>query len=290
MRDVVEMIKGRYIMIIILLMLLPARTFCAQSPDELYEQGKFSDAAELYNKLDMDHPKDIRYRFNRGCAAYQAGDYETAEASFSSTYRRTEDHDMRFNAMYNLGNTAYKKGDFGSSIEYYKKAVIEDPENEDVRHNLELALKAFEQQQQQEQQQGQEKEQGQQQQQDSRSSPDEGSKEDGSPSDSQEDSSKGSSKDKQDEESEPGQEQAGSKSQDRPADSDGQKDLEGKLEGPESPAGTSEEQAMQDYRSEAIERQKADAMLENIREDRSRYIQLQVPEGAERGSRSGKDW
>ena len=44
--------------------------------DELYRSGRFSEAEKLYAGADMDNPKDIRYRYNRGCAAYQNSDYE----------------------------------------------------------------------------------------------------------------------------------------------------------------------------------------------------------------------
>jgi Ca-activated chloride channel family protein len=41
----------------------------ATTPDELYRQGKYEDAEKSYAQGDMDHPKDIRYRYDRGCAA-----------------------------------------------------------------------------------------------------------------------------------------------------------------------------------------------------------------------------
>ena len=69
-----------------------------ENPDELYRQGRFAEAEKAYARSDMDHPKDIRYRYNRGCAAYQNGDFQGAMAAFSSVLRRAKDDEMRFKA------------------------------------------------------------------------------------------------------------------------------------------------------------------------------------------------
>ncbi|MDB4265000.1 VWA domain-containing protein, partial [bacterium] len=38
----------------------------AESPDELYRKGRFAEAEKAYAQSDMDNPKDLRYRYNRG--------------------------------------------------------------------------------------------------------------------------------------------------------------------------------------------------------------------------------
>lgn len=74
------------------------RTEAAESPDELYRKGRFAEAEEAYAQGDMDNPKDLRYRYNRGVAAYQKGDYQTAAAAFASVLRRSQNDDLRFKA------------------------------------------------------------------------------------------------------------------------------------------------------------------------------------------------
>ena len=116
----------------------------AKNADDLYREGKFAEAEKEYQKGDMDNPKDIRFRYNRGCAAYQNKDHQAAEAAFSSVIRRTTDKDIQFKAAYNLGNTAFTQDDFASAIEFYKQAIILNPENKDAKYNLELSLKKLE--------------------------------------------------------------------------------------------------------------------------------------------------
>ncbi|MGD8650175.1 MAG: tetratricopeptide repeat protein, partial [Desulfobacterales bacterium] len=128
----------------LLLLLLPHTGRADNPPDELYRQGRYEDAEKAYAKADMDHPKDIRFRYNRGCAAFQNGQYKEADAAFSSVMRRAKDGNVRFRAAYNLGNTAYKQEDYASAAEFFKAALTANPTSEDARYNLELALRAIE--------------------------------------------------------------------------------------------------------------------------------------------------
>src|SRR3989304_2879609 len=114
--------------ILLLALHIPAKALAAENPDDLYRQGKYKEAMSGYEKLDLDHPKDISYRFNRGCAAYQLQDYQSAQAAFTSVYSRSRDDTMRFRAAYNLGNTVYQAGDFKAAADYYKGPVRLNPE------------------------------------------------------------------------------------------------------------------------------------------------------------------
>jgi Ca-activated chloride channel family protein len=113
------------------------------SADEMYRNGQYAEAEKEYARLDMDHPREIRFRYNRGCAAFRNGKYKEAQAAFASVLRRTQDPALRFKALYNLGNTAFKQGDLEAAAANYKKALAADPGSEDARHNLELALRTM---------------------------------------------------------------------------------------------------------------------------------------------------
>jgi len=54
----------------------------AADADELYRKGDYAEAEKAYKQGDMDNPKDIRFRYNRGCAAFQNSDYKGAAGSF----------------------------------------------------------------------------------------------------------------------------------------------------------------------------------------------------------------
>jgi hypothetical protein len=39
-----------------------------------------------------------------------------------------------------------------------------------------------------------------------------------------------------------------------------------------------------------LDRKKAEALLDNLEEDRSRFLRFQIPEDKKQGVQSGKDW
>ena len=279
-------------------MLTAAPSRAAESPDELYRKGRFAEAEKAYAQSDMDNPKDLRYRYNRGCAAYQSGDYQAAAAAFASVLRRSQDDDIRFKAAYNLGNAAYQQGDFKSAAEHYKQAIAQDPSSEDARHNLELAVRAL--QKQQEQQTGQSQDQSQQddgQQQDSS----EGKNDSADQGQQSKDESSGQGSDQQQQESEqPGQSQdnreqsAGRQpekksGESRKGEQQSQPDLAGELNPRQDmPPPQAGEQAAAANMTR-MNQQKAEALLDNIQEDRSQMMRLQT-RGRRQGVASGKDW
>jgi len=289
-----------------------------EDPDDLYRQGRFSQAEKIYADEDMNRPKDIRFRYNRGCSAYQNGDYQAATAAFSSVLSRANDDGTRFRAVYNLGNTAFKQGDLASAINYYKQAILYDPNSADALHNLELALRKQEEQKKQEQNQ-------------QKGADSKGQRQSGSPEDQER-----QTEEKQSEtpEERPGQSSREDSSQKEPSQEEppqkeqreGEKDSDGKNE-PDSEqekggqADTAAENDMQregadpptdlsgelklrettisEEREEnegtapsaaVIDRKKAEALLNNIKEDRTRFLRYQLPEGKRGGASSGKDW
>jgi Ca-activated chloride channel family protein len=236
-----------------------SHVLAAEKPDELYEQGRFAEAEKGYARLDMDHPKDIRYRYNRGCAAYQNADYQGAMAAFGSVSKRTKDNDVRFRATYNLGNTAFKLGDMESAVEHYKRAILSNPDSEDARYNLELALRKLEEKKKEKTEE----------------------KKTGPPKQKRSDSqlSKEQSTDRESLQQESQEEQ-----QESPEDLSG--------EGETTQPLTGQQGARQplDSTISTMDRKMAEALLDNIKEDRSRLSNYQVSRKKWHGVQSGKDW
>jgi Ca-activated chloride channel family protein len=266
------------------------RSKAAESPDELYRKGRYAEAEKAYARSDMDNPKDLRHRYNRGCAAYRSGDYQSAAAAFASVLRRSQDDDIRFKAAYNLGNANYQQGDFKSAVDHYKQAIGYDPSSEDTRHNLELALRAL---QKQEEQQSQDQSQQDQQQQDhSDGEKKEGDKEqqsdeNASKQESQEANQSEQSEGSQDQKAEPPPEQTAADAQQTGQKS--QQDLAGDLKPRvDMPPAKAQEPSTQTSMT-MMDQNKAEALLDNIQEDRSRMMQLQN-RGRRQGVSSGKDW
>jgi len=264
----------------------------AENPDELYGQGRFEEAEKAYSRSDMDNPKDIRYRYNRGCAAYQNSDFKGAMAAFSSVLRRSDDEEIQFKADYNLGNAAFKEGNFESAVEQYKEALLSNPESEDAKYNLELALRELEKLKKKK----------------SEKQKKEGQKETGQSKDTGDNSSSGDKGEDPEQKQAQGQDQKNSKDQkqsgkqeddkkkshERPdegqkAEQDTSRDLSGDLRPLQAMAEQDEDQTP-DQPGAVLDRKKAEALLNNLKEDRSRFLRFQIPEDKRRGVKSGKDW
>jgi len=266
------------------------RVLAAEDPDELYRKGRFSEAEKAYARADMDHPKDIRYRYNRGCAAYQNSDYQGAKGAFSSVLRRTEDEEVQFKAAYNLGNVAFKEGDFESAIMHYKEALLLNAESKDARFNLELALRELDKLKKKAEEQKKEAQKDSGQQTDKQDQPKSENK--GEESDKQQPQAKDQSKDKGEKESD--KQKGDQQGKDRKpeegqkAKQEAPKDLSGQLSTLEDMPEQKEEQ-LPDQPVASLDRKKAEALLDNLKEDRSRFLRFQIPKSEKRAP-SGKDW
>jgi len=296
----------KYIEILMLLfvLILSAVALAAEGPDKLYRHGSFAEAEKAYTHLDMDHPKDIRFRYNRACAAYQNSDYKGATAAFSSVLRRTKDSKIRFKTAYNLGNTAFKQGDFANAVVYYKQAITYNPENKDAGYNLELSLI-----QQEKQKKNKTKDQKKQSQKGPSQPQDKKNKskssKEGKDSDkqsqgktSEQKASQGQDQQNKKDRSESNR-KGGSKQEkntrqnmDQKAGQESPKDLSGDLKPlqamPEEGDAGGDKSTGQAI--SAIDRKKAESLLDNLKEDRSRFMRLQVPKNKRYGVQSGKDW
>lgn len=76
--------------------------------------------------------------FTAAKTSYDRGRYAEAYAQFSRLAQETESSAACFNA----GNAAYKAGDPGHAVLWYRRAAYLTPRDPDVRANLELAMNA----------------------------------------------------------------------------------------------------------------------------------------------------
>jgi Ca-activated chloride channel family protein len=254
----------------------------AENPDELYGQGRFAEAEKAYAQKDMDRPKDIRYRYNRGCAAYQNSDFQGAGAAFSSVLRRSDDEQVQCRAFYNLGNTSFKQGDFEAAVEQYRQAILCNPESEDARYNLELSLRELEKL----------KKKNEQEKQGQKGADQKGGKKDQSETGKKEENQdKDKGQDKSGKQDESGKKKDARRDEGQKAEKQEPKDLSGDLKPRQAMQGDQgEEDQPTDTAGAMLDRKKAEALLDNLKEDRSRFLRFQVPKDKKHGVPSGKDW
>ncbi|KPA11885.1 von Willebrand factor type A domain protein [Candidatus Magnetomorum sp. HK-1] len=273
--------------------------YAETSGEDLYYRGSYLDAESYFREMDNNNPKDVRWRYNRGCAAYKSDQMDASLSAFNSVTKRSKDPELLFRASYNAGNILFKKGDFASAAQFYTQALKIKPDDEDARYNLSLALvkkKAAQQKDkdskcdnpqngdqnkdsksdsQKDDQQNQENKDSQQKDQDKKDK-DSKSKEDAKKKDQ-------NSKDKQEDD----KSQQSAKNEKQEEKPDMSKELKAAQAMPDDKKEQQEQTSEQKAQQMAV--LKAQALLDNIQEDRSIQMQQMKAEGKE-DARSGKHW
>jgi len=111
-----------------------------------YKLKNYAEAQKYYEKVVESGSNDYKTHFNLGDTYYQQGKYDDAAKKFeeiSETAKTTKD---KAKAYHNLGNSWLKKKDYEKSIDAYKKALKNNPADEDTRYNLAYAQKKLQEQ------------------------------------------------------------------------------------------------------------------------------------------------
>lgn len=129
---------------------------------EAYEAGLYEQALEEFVDRQVERPEDPELDLNIGSVHYQRKDYESAKTNYARAAREG-DEQLRAEALYNLGNTAYREGKLTEAIDFYMESLDLNPDDEDAKFNLEFVREEIkrrqEQQQQREQNQDQQQDQ-----------------------------------------------------------------------------------------------------------------------------------
>ncbi len=135
--------------------------------NKLYEQKEYTDAEVQYRKSKEENSSLYEGTFNLGDALYKQKRYDEAGTYFKIAAEQTAEKKKKAKAYHNLGNSLLESRKIKESIEAYKNALKNDPNDLDTKYNLAYANSLLEKQQNQQQQnQDQNKDQQQDQQQD----------------------------------------------------------------------------------------------------------------------------
>jgi len=257
------------------------RVWANENPEELYQKGNYQKAEQVFIKKDMDHPKDVRNRYNRGCASFQNANYEGSSAAFRSALKRTDDKQITFRSAYNLGNSLFKQGDFQGAAQAFKQAIKINPGDEDSKYNYGLALKTIEENQKKEEEEEEEKRQeNQEQEQDQKQKQEQEQNKKNKNDKKKDDPHKQQNKNQDNQKQDSGQNDQSRNNQEQGESAEQTE----KGDQPDQDAGTSEE-----YQSGAMSKNEAEAFLDNIGEDPAAINRLRF-HGKEQKTASGKDW
>ena len=139
-----------------------------------YARGSHPQALSAFERAAAARPQDPATRFNMADGLYKNGKYGEAAALFKAL-GADPTSPVAAASRYNLGNSLYQKQDYRGAVQAYRDALRAAPRDEDVRKNLELALRALKEQE--EQQKRQQEDQKDRKQQDQKSQQDQQQKE-----------------------------------------------------------------------------------------------------------------
>jgi len=119
----------------------------------LYTQEQYEEAAAKYREGIVSVQEDgfgavhSRLLNNLGAALYRSGDAEQASIAFSSAASMALGTEDLVRASYNAGNAAYRTQQLEQSLEHYRRALLNDPSNQDAKFNYEFVKRQLEEQQ-----------------------------------------------------------------------------------------------------------------------------------------------
>jgi tetratricopeptide (TPR) repeat protein len=114
--------------------------------NSLYNRGKYDEALSHYQMAEVLEPDATSIHFNLGNALFRLGKYQEAarELELVMIDKKPE---RRANAMYNMGNVAFKSGQLDPAIKAYAGALAINPNDKQAKQNLEFCLKKKQEQQ-----------------------------------------------------------------------------------------------------------------------------------------------
>ncbi len=105
------------------------------------QNSNFAEAKEGYLKIQVKEPYNPRLNYNLGIAYYKEANYQAAQSAFARASQNAKTASLQKEAFYNLGNSFFMQENYQDAVNAYENALKIDPEDKDAKHNLELAKK-----------------------------------------------------------------------------------------------------------------------------------------------------
>ena len=117
--------------------------------NQLYEAQKYKEADASYRKSVAQKSQSVEGNFNLGDALYKQKNFKDAAQKFTDLATSASRSDIKAKAYHNLGNALLEDKKLQESVDAYKKALLNNPKDEQTRYNLAYAMEKLKQQQQQ---------------------------------------------------------------------------------------------------------------------------------------------
>ncbi len=105
---------------------------------KLYQKGKYGQALSAFEHALQQDPKNQSASFGAGASAYYLKEYDQAAQSFENA--AGQPGTLQQDAWFNLGNTYYRTQNKEKAIASYKQAILQNPQDKEAIHNLQLVL------------------------------------------------------------------------------------------------------------------------------------------------------
>lgn len=111
-----------------------------QKGNDLYKQQQYQQAETAYNEVLKKDPNNSTAKYNRALALQRQGKSEEAIKVFNDVAFKTDDGQLKSKAYYNKGAIRSGQKNLEESIEAYKDALRQNPDDKEARENLQKAL------------------------------------------------------------------------------------------------------------------------------------------------------
>jgi tetratricopeptide (TPR) repeat protein len=119
--------------------------------NKLFYKKNYEQSVEKYNSAELQKPDSAIVYYNRGNSFYKQQLYDQAVKEYQKALGLTKDKNLKSKILFNLGNTYLKLGDTKNAKESYKQGLLNNPNDEDIKYNLQYALVQLQQNQNQQQ-------------------------------------------------------------------------------------------------------------------------------------------
>lgn len=130
----------------------------AEQAKRLYGENKLDEALAKITSAQVGMPDSLELQYNMGNVLYRKGNFEDATAGYKVA---SQDAPAKLAqcATYNMGNASFKAGNLEAAIDAYTQALLLNPNDDEARFNLEIALRTQQAQDKQKQEQQKEDQQ-----------------------------------------------------------------------------------------------------------------------------------
>ena len=126
--------------------------------NEAFRNQEYGAALQAYEQARQESPDLAEPIYNAGNTHYRQQVWGAAQQSYEKALS-IADADLAQSATFNLGNVLFNAASLEEAIEAYKQTLRINPDDADAKHNLELALRELQEQEQDEEGQSQAQEQ-----------------------------------------------------------------------------------------------------------------------------------